>query len=65
MVRVPGHKRKKLDERSLECIFISYANQRKTYRFYAIELNDYILIHSIIESRDEIFNENTFSSIGR
>ena len=65
IVRVPRQKRKKLDEQGLECIFIGYANQSKAYRFYVIEQNDYILIHSIIESRDAIFDENRFSSIGR
>ena len=57
--------RKKLGERGLECIFIGYANKSKAYWFYVIEQNDYISIHSIIESRDAIFDENRFSSIGR
>ena len=33
--------------------------------FYIIEQNDYILIHSIIESKDAIFDENRFSSFSR
>ena len=45
--------------------FISYAIHSKTYRFYVIEQNDYISIHSIIESRDAIFDENKFSSLSR
>jgi len=65
IVRVPGNKKKKLGERGLECIFIGYAIHSKTYRFYVIEQNDYISIHSIIESRDAIFDENRFSSLSR
>ncbi|GJY28762.1 zinc finger, CCHC-type containing protein [Tanacetum coccineum] len=34
-------------------------------RFYVIEPNDSVLINSIIESRDDIFNENRFSSVLR
>ena len=44
--------------------FLGYATH-KTYRFYEIEQDDYILIHSIIESRDAIFDENRFSSLSR
>ncbi|GJW41359.1 zinc finger, CCHC-type containing protein [Tanacetum coccineum] len=34
-------------------------------RFYVIESNDLVLINSIIESRDAIFDENRFSSVPR
>ena len=49
----------------MEYIFIGHAQNSKTYRFYVIEQNVYILIHSIIESRDAIFYENIFSSLSR
>ncbi len=65
IVRVPGEKRKKLGERGLECIFVGYAEHSKTYRFYVIEQNDFVSIHTIIESRDAIFDENRFTSISR
>ena len=65
IVRVPGNKRKKLGERGFDCIFVGYALHSHTYRFYVIEPNDYISINSIIESRDAIFDETQFSSIGR
>src|SRR5688572_32568822 len=60
-----GNKRKKLGERGFDCIFVGYALHSHTYRFYVIEPNDYISINSIIESRDAIFDETRFSSIGR
>ena len=62
---MPGNKRKKFGERGVECIFIGYAIHSKTYRFYVIEQNDYMLIHSIIELSDAIFDENRFSSLSR
>ena len=65
IVRVPDNKRKKLDERGLECIFIGYTTHNKTYRFYVIEQNDYILIHSMNEVWDAIFDKNRFSSMSR
>ena len=65
IVRLPGNKRKKLGERGIECIFIGYAIHSKSYRFYVTEQNDYMSIHSIIESRDAIFDENRFSSLSR
>ncbi|GJW52812.1 zinc finger, CCHC-type containing protein [Tanacetum coccineum] len=37
----------------------------KAFRFYVIEPNDSVLINSIIESRDAIFDENRFSSVPR
>ena len=64
-VRLPRNKRKKLGEQGIKCIFIGYVIHRKTYRFYVIEQNHYISIHSIIESRDVIFDENRFSSLNR
>nr|GEW76849.1 hypothetical protein [Tanacetum cinerariifolium] len=64
-VRLLDPKLKTLDERGIECIFVGYAEHSKVFRFYVIELNDSVLINSIIESRDAIFNENRFSSVPR
>ncbi|GJV70085.1 zinc finger, CCHC-type containing protein, partial [Tanacetum coccineum] len=55
--------RVKLCERGIECIFVGYAEHSKAFRFYVIEPNDSVLINSIIESRDDIFDENRFSSV--
>lgn len=49
IVILPGNKRKKIGERFLESIFISYVESSKTYRFYVIEHNDFIPVHTIIE----------------
>ena len=65
IIRVSGNKRKKLGERGFDCVFVGYAHLSHAYRFYVIESNDYISINSIIESRDAIFDETRFSSIGR
>ena len=52
-----------MGERGIDCIFIGYAEHSKAYRFYVIEPNDSVAVHTVIESRDEIFDENCFSSI--
>ncbi|GJU35243.1 zinc finger, CCHC-type containing protein [Tanacetum coccineum] len=49
-------------ERGIECIFVGYANHSKAFRFFVIEPNESISINSIIESKDDIFDENRFSS---
>ncbi|GKD12337.1 zinc finger, CCHC-type containing protein, partial [Tanacetum coccineum] len=65
VVRLPDPKRKTLDEKGIDCIFVGYVEHFKAYRFYVIEPNDSMSINSIIESRDTIFDENCFSSIPR
>lgn len=65
IVRLPGPKRKILGEKGIDCIFIGYAKHSITYRFYVIEPNDYVPIHTVMESRDAIFDETHFSSISR
>ncbi|GKD90926.1 zinc finger, CCHC-type containing protein, partial [Tanacetum coccineum] len=65
VVRLPGPKRKTLDEKGIDCIFVGYAEHSKAYRFYVIEPNDFVSINSIIESKDAIFDDNRFSSIPR
>ncbi|GJS43116.1 zinc finger, CCHC-type containing protein [Tanacetum coccineum] len=65
VVRLLDPKLKTLGERGIECIFVGYAEHFKAFRFYVIEPNDSVLINSIIESRDAIFDENRFSSVPR
>nr|GEW77640.1 hypothetical protein [Tanacetum cinerariifolium] len=65
IVRLPDPKRKTLGERGIDCIFVGYAEHSKAYRFYIIEPNDSVSINSIIESKDEIFDENRFYLIPR
>ncbi|KAI3701767.1 hypothetical protein L6452_27096 [Arctium lappa] len=65
VVRLPEPKRKTLGEKGIECIFVGYAEHSKAYRFHVIEPNDSIAIHTVIESRDALFDETRFSSIPR
>ncbi|GJV88305.1 zinc finger, CCHC-type containing protein [Tanacetum coccineum] len=65
VVRLPDPKLKSLGERGIKCIFVGYAAHSKAFRFFVIEPNELVLINSIIESRDVIFNENRFSSVPR
>ncbi|GJT77865.1 zinc finger, CCHC-type containing protein [Tanacetum coccineum] len=65
IVKLLDPKRKTLGEKGIDCIFVGYAEHFKAYRFYVIEPNDSVSINTIIESRDAIFDENSFSSIPR
>ncbi|GKD70909.1 hypothetical protein Tco_1324999 [Tanacetum coccineum] len=65
VLRLPDPKLKTLGERSIECIFVRYAEHSKVFRLYVIEPNDSVEINSIIESRDAIFDENKFSLVLR
>ncbi|GJX02653.1 zinc finger, CCHC-type containing protein [Tanacetum coccineum] len=65
VVRLPDPKLKTLGERGIECIFVGYAGHSKAFRFFVIEPNESVSINSIIESRDDIFDENKFSSVPR
>ncbi|GKC38403.1 zinc finger, CCHC-type containing protein [Tanacetum coccineum] len=65
VVRLPDRKLKTLGERGIECIFVGYVEHSKAFRFYVIEPNDSVSINSIIESMDDIFDENRFSSVPR
>ncbi|GJV48730.1 zinc finger, CCHC-type containing protein [Tanacetum coccineum] len=64
VVRLPNLKLKTVGGRGIECIFVGYVEHSKAFRF-VIEPNELVLINSIIESRDAIFDENRFSSIPR
>ncbi|GJX43056.1 zinc finger, CCHC-type containing protein [Tanacetum coccineum] len=65
VVRLPNPKLKNLGERGIECIFVGYVEHSKAFRFYVIEPNESVLINSIIELRDAIFDDNRFSSVPR
>ncbi|CAA7030319.1 unnamed protein product [Microthlaspi erraticum] len=47
VVRLPQPKIRTLGERGIDCIFIGYAEHSKAYRFYVIEPNDSIAVHTI------------------
>nr|GEY52545.1 hypothetical protein [Tanacetum cinerariifolium] len=63
IVRLPESKKRKLRDKGIECIFLSYARNRKAYRFIVVEPNDIISINTIIESVDARFDKNRFKTI--
>ncbi|GJS93160.1 zinc finger, CCHC-type containing protein [Tanacetum coccineum] len=65
VVKLPNPKLKTLGERGIECIFVGHVEHSKAFRFYVIEPNESVLINSIIESGDAIFDENRFSFVPR
>nr|GEV60140.1 zinc finger, CCHC-type [Tanacetum cinerariifolium] len=65
VVRLLDPKLKTLGERGIKCIFVGYAKHSKAFRFFVIEPNESALINSIIESKDDIFDDNRFSSVPR
>ncbi|GJY13444.1 zinc finger, CCHC-type containing protein [Tanacetum coccineum] len=65
VVRLLDPKLKILGERGIECIFVGYAEHSNAFRFFVIEPNESVSINSIIESRDDIFDENRFSLVPR
>ncbi|GJW99999.1 zinc finger, CCHC-type containing protein [Tanacetum coccineum] len=65
VVRLPDPKLKTLGKRGIECIFVGYAEHSKAFRFYVIEPNELVPINSIINSRDDMFDENRFSPVPR
>nr|GEY89426.1 zinc finger, CCHC-type [Tanacetum cinerariifolium] len=63
--RLLDPKLKTLGKRGIECIFVGYAEHSKAFRFHVIKPNDSVPINSIIESRDDIFDEQRFSFVPR
>ncbi|GJZ27315.1 hypothetical protein Tco_0571568 [Tanacetum coccineum] len=65
VLRLSDPKLKTLGERGIECIFVGYVDHSKAFRLYVIEPNESVVINSIIESMDAIFDEHRFSSVLR
>ena len=64
MVRLTDPKMETIGQRGIDCVFLGYSENSVCYRLYVIEPNDYVSVHSIIESRDADFgNEDRFTSI--
>ena len=51
-------KKRKLGERGIECIFTGHVEHRKTYRVLVTKPYDYIVVNTVIESRDAIFEDS-------
>ena len=60
-VDIPNPKKVKIGPTTIDCVFISYANNSSAYRFLVYKL-DILDIHenTIIESRNAPFFQNTF-----
>ncbi|GJU73263.1 zinc finger, CCHC-type containing protein [Tanacetum coccineum] len=63
IVQLPESKKRKLGDKGIECIFLGYAQNSKSYIFIVVEPNDLILDNTIIESRDACFDENRFKTV--
>ena len=51
-MHVPKEKRKKLDDKSVKCVFIEYSTKTKSYRFFYLEAR------KVIISKDVVFDEH-------
>ena len=56
---IPGHQRKKLEEKSRKCIFVGYPDGTKGFKLYDLTKGTFI------RSRDVIFEERTFHEFKR
>ena len=60
-VAIPEPKRVKIGPKTVDCIFIGYANNSSAYRFLVHKSeNTEIHVNTIIESRNTAFFENVF-----
>ena len=60
-VNVPINKKRKLGPKTVDCVFLEYAQRSIAYRFLVVksEIPD-VHVDSIMKSRDAIFFENIF-----
>ncbi|GKD83996.1 zinc finger, CCHC-type containing protein, partial [Tanacetum coccineum] len=65
VVRLLDPNLKTLGERGIECIFVGYADLLRLLGFMLLNLMNQFQVNFIIELRDEIFDENRFSSVPR
>ena len=49
---IPKYERRKLDAKSIECIFVGYCTDQKAYKLF------HPISHKLIASRDVVFHEN-------
>lgn len=59
MVKIPDEQRKKLEKKSVECVFVGYAENTRGYRLYNLNTK------KIIISRDVIFFEEEASVVNK
>ena len=52
IAHIPKDERRKLDAKSIKCIFIGYCTDKKTYKLFDTSS------HKLLASRDVVFHEN-------
>jgi hypothetical protein len=63
VVRLSEPKIRKLGQKAIECIFLSYAQHSKSNRFLIVESNNFVEVNTVIEFRDTKFYQNGFTLI--
>ena len=53
---IPKDDRRKLDAKSIECVFVGYCDDHKAYKLF------HPSSHKLISSRDGVFHEHTYIS---
>src|SRR6266540_3682375 len=60
-VNIPISKKRKLGPKTVDCVFLGYAQRSIAYRFLVVKSKvPYMHVDTIMESRDAIFLENIF-----
>ena len=61
MVNIPINKKRKLGSKTVDCVFLGYAHHNIAYRFVVVKSEaPYVMVDTILESRDATFFENIF-----
>ena len=60
-VNIPAPKKRKLGPKTVDCVFLGYAQNNTTYRFLVVK-SDFsdARVHTIMESRDASFFEEVY-----
>jgi hypothetical protein len=60
-VNVPACKKRKLEQKTIDCVFLGYAHNSVAYRFLVIK-SEFLGVHvnTLTESRDATFFEEIF-----
>ena len=59
LAHIPKDERRKLDAKSIKCLFIGYCDDHKAYKMLDLST------HKLITSRDAIFHKNTNDEISK
>ena len=60
-VNIPGPKKRKLGPKTVDCVFLGYAQNNTTYRFLVVKSDSPdVSVYTIMESRDASFFEEVY-----